>query len=68
MRRNIWILLCSMLFGLGVTGCLMIPRGTQAETAAEPARTVAWWSVMYETPNPERLPVQVRFQWLKGLE
>lgn len=76
MRRNIWILLCSMLFGLGVTGCLMIPRGTQAETAAEtaietaaePARTVAWWSVMYETPNPDRLPVQVRFQWLKGLE
>lgn len=66
MRKNILILLCSMLFGLGVTGCLLIPRALRAETG--PVRTVAWWSVMYETPNPEQLPVQIRFQWLKGLE
>lgn len=57
-----------MMFGLGVTGCLMIPRALQTETTAEPVRTVAWWSVMYEMPNPEHLPVKVRFQWLKGLE
>lgn len=68
MRKKVLILLCSVMFGLGVTGCLMIPKALQAETAAEPSRTVAWWSVMYETPNPEQLPVRVRFQWLKGLE
>ena len=36
--------------------------------AAEPAEVYAWWSLTYETPNPEKLPVKVRFQWLKGLE
>lgn len=68
MRRKIWILLCSLMFGLGVTGCLVIPRAVQEERVSEPVRTMAWWSVMYETPNPEHLPVQIRFQWLKGLE
>lgn len=68
MRRKTGILLCSLLFGLGVTGCLIIPRVLKTESVPEPARTVAWWSVMYEMPNPEHLPVQVRFQWLKGLE
>lgn len=87
MHKNVLILLCSMLFGLGVTGCLFIPRAVHAgllddstvlfsdsmekeesEDRNEPVRTIAWWSVMYEAPNPERLPVQVRLQWLKGLE
>lgn len=68
MRRNILILLCSMMFGFGVTGCLMIPRALHMGNAAEPVRSMAWWSVMYEEPNPEHLPVQVHFQWLKGLE
>lgn len=68
MRRKIWILLCSLMFGLGVTGCLVIPHAVQKECVSEPVRTVAWWSVMYETPNPEHLPVKIRFQWLKGLE
>ena len=35
---------------------------------SEPVKTMAWWSLTYEMPNPEKLPVQVRFQWLKGLE
>ena len=87
MHKNVLILLCSMLFGLGVTGCLFIPRAVHAgllddstvlfsdsmekeesEDRNEPVRTIAGWSVMYEAPNPERLPVQVRLQWLKGLE
>lgn len=76
MKRNIGIVLCSLMLGFGVTGCLVIPRvlqpelylGAQPSEAEEEIRTVAWWSMMYEMPNPEHLPVQVRFQWLKGLE
>lgn len=64
MKRNIGILLCSMMLGFSVTGCLVIPRALRQEQAVE----VAWWSTMYEMPNPEHLPVQVRFHWLKGLE
>ncbi len=36
--------------------------------AAKPVKTIAWWSLTYELPNPEKLPVKVRFQYLKGLE
>lgn len=82
MKRNIGIILCSMMLGFGVTGCLVIPRAFKPEQAVEAEklysdgkaseteeiREVAWWSTMYEMPNPEHLPVQVRFQWLKGLE
>lgn len=43
----------------------------RSESSIQPLEaeyTVAWWSMMYEMPNPEQLPVRVRFQWLKGLE
>lgn len=43
----------------------------RSESSVQPLEaeyTVAWWSMMYEMPNPEQLPVRVRFQWLKGLE
>ncbi|MBS6396278.1 MAG: hypothetical protein KH452_03860 [Clostridiales bacterium] len=62
MRRKAAILICSLMLGLGLTGSLVISE------KQEPVQTVAWWSVMYEMPNPERLPVQVHFRWLKGLE
>lgn len=42
--------------------------GGAAVQLSEAEYTVAWWSMMYEMPNPEQLPVRVRFQWLKGLE
>lgn len=81
MKRNIGMVLCSMMLGLGMTGCLIIPRAMQPKQAVESealcmededseqdVRAVAWWSTMYEMPNPDHLPVRVRFQWLKGLE
>lgn len=73
MDRKVRILICSMLLGLMVTGCMVVPEILQTETAdvavmEEPTAAYAWWSLTYETPNPEKLPVKVRFQWLKGLE
>ncbi len=73
MERKVRILICSMILGLMVTGCMVVPEILQTDTAdvsaaAEPAEVYAWWSLTYEAPNPEKLPVEVRFQWLKGLE
>lgn len=73
MERKIKILICSMILGLMLTGCMVVPEILQTETAdvaemTEPVETYAWWSLTYETPNPEKLPVKVRFEWLKGLE
>ncbi|MBR5509925.1 MAG: hypothetical protein IKV59_07715 [Lachnospiraceae bacterium] len=76
MNRKIRILLCSILLGFSLTACLILPgdsdscadTGLSAEECQEAVRTVAWWSTMYERPNPERLPVSIRFHWLKGLE
>ncbi len=73
MGKKARILICSMVLGLMMTGCMVVPEILQTETAdvaglAEPAKTVAWWSLTCETPNPEKLPVKVRLQWLKGLE
>lgn len=62
MRREFLILLCVILLGMGAAGAAAM-RGTE-----ELPRTVAWWSLIFERPNPDRLPVQVRFQWAKGLE
>lgn len=72
MRRKMWRLLCSMLIGLFLTtgmvymyqeGFLEVEDGVQQMQAE-----YAWWSLTYDRPNPEQLPVRVRFQWLKGLE
>ena len=68
MKRKLLIILCSMLLGFGITGCLSIPCGLHAVPLEckqeEPVRMMSWWSLMYERPNPERLPVEVKFQWL----
>lgn len=66
MRRRAGILLCSLLLGFGAAGCMTLPY--IFEEKDQPAQTVAWWSLTCEMPNPEKLPVSVRFQWLKGLE
>ena len=73
MRRRIGILVCSVVTGLMAAGCMVIPEIQQVDTAevaelSEPVKTIAWWSLTYELPNPEKLPVKVRFQYLKGLE
>lgn len=74
MNRKIRIALCSMIFGLSLTFCLILPGDTKTQGSAghtenwRAVQTVAWWSTMYERPNPDQLPVKVRFQWLKGLE
>ncbi len=73
MRRRIGILVCSVVTGLMAAGGMVIPEIQQVDTAevaelSEPVKTMAWWSLTYELPNPEKLPVKVRFQYLKGLE
>ena len=72
MRRKIWILLYSMLIGLLMTGGLVYGYYTQTEEIVcevqEIEEQYAWWSLMYERPNPKGLPVQVHFQCMKGLE
>ena len=73
MRRRIGILVCSVVTGLMAAGCMVIPEIQQVDTAevaelSEPVKTMTWWSLTYELPNPEKLPVKVRFQYLKGLE
>lgn len=73
MKRRIGIFVCSVLVGLMAAGCMVIPEIQQVDTQeaaglSEPVQTLAWWSLTYEIPNPEKLPVKVRFQYLKGLE
>ncbi len=73
MRRKAGILLCSVFIGLSAAGCMVLPEifeegAAERAVLSEPVKTMAWWSLTYEMPNPEKLPVQVRFQWLKGLE
>ncbi len=34
------------------------------QSSAPEPQTVAWWSLTYERPNPERLPVEVRWRWM----
>lgn len=61
MRTKLLILACSMLIGLGAAAYMV-----KAEVK-EPPRTVAWWSLMYERPNSEKLPVKVRFWWAEEI-
>lgn len=71
MRKKLLLLLCCVALGLAVSGCVITPTVQTVpgpEESEALVQTMAWWSLMYEAPNPERLPVKVRFQWLKGLE
>lgn len=62
MRRNIAVLVLFLLIGLGVAECV------REGTSVQPAATVAWWTLLYEQPNPEHLPVKVKFSLLNGVE
>lgn len=72
MRRKMWRLLCSMFIGLFLTAGVVY--GYQEgfweveEEVQQMQEEYAWWSLTYDRPNPEQLPVRVHFQWLKGLE
>lgn len=72
MGRKIWMLWCAMVLGLLMTigwmGVCDRQQGEPASCAEEIQEEYAWWNLMYERPNPDRLPVEVHFQWLKGLE
>ncbi len=57
MKKEILIVLATALLGLGILAYTAAPR------ACDSAGTVAWWSVFYERPNSEQLPVRVHF-WL----
>lgn len=71
MKKRAGILFCSLLIGLSGAGCMVLPELYKEERESrifEPEAALAWWSLTCEVPNPEKLPVRVRFQWLKGLE
>lgn len=60
MKRGILLFLSTMLLGMSSVGNLEFPKQEKQE--------LAWWSLTCERPNPEKLPVQIQFKWLKGLE
>ncbi len=61
MRRKIIIplLVLSLNLGVALTGSAC----GQVNPEIEDGKTTAWWTLLYERPNPERLPVKVKF-WL----
>ena len=63
MRRILLVLLCFLILGVGTVRWTIRVCGYCPEP-----RAVAWWTLLMERPNPDRLPVKVHFQWVKGLE
>ena len=72
MCRKMWMLVCSIVIGLFLTASMVYVYQEGLLEAEEEVQEMqeeyAWWSLTYELPNPEKLPVKVRFQYLKGLE
>ena len=73
MKRKIRILVDSVLLSILLTACVVfyekpVKMPCSGDASASPTCVVAWWSSMYERPNPEHLPVRVCFRLLKGLE
>ena len=58
MKKEIIALLLILILSLGTAQYL------EETKTRETGRAYAWWSLIYERPNPQRLPVQVRFRWL----
>ncbi|MCD8197667.1 MAG: hypothetical protein LUE24_10990 [Lachnospiraceae bacterium] len=61
MRRKIMTLLLTLILNISVIFAGYACRQENPETGDEKA--TAWWTLLYERPNPERLPVKVKF-WL----
>lgn len=60
MKRDMVILLLACLIGLAAMEC--VNEANQVRQTS----TVAWWTLLYEQPNPEHLPVKVDFWWRNG--
>ena len=63
MRKILLVLLCFLTLAAGTYIRTIRVCGHMPEH-----RAVAWWTLLTERPNPDRLPVKVRFRWVKGLE
>jgi len=59
MRARIGILLLVMVLGFSGSACLN--RNMERET-----EKLSWWTLLYERPNPDRLPVKVSFWFAKN--
>ena len=79
MRTRIGILLLVMV--LGFSGNVWLAQWTEhmgRETAPEileqnmvpgapdPSEKLSWWTLLYERPNPDRLPVKVNLWFAKS--
>ena len=63
MKKVFAVLVLLLAFGIGSMQCM------ECAGASLPAeKEVSWWTVFYERPNPERLPVKVHFRFAKSLE
>ena len=56
MDRKIRILLCSLIFAFSLTLSVVLAESERVTSVgkADPVCTTAWWSTMYERPNPDR--------------
>mgnify|MGYP004693813557 CR=1 FL=1 len=62
MRKLFAILVLLLALGIGSMQCLECAGASLPVT-----ERVSWWTVFYERPNPNRLPVKVNFRLVKGL-
>ncbi len=63
MRKILAVLVLLLALGIGSMQCM------ECVGASLPLeKEMSWWTVFYERPNQERLPVKVHFRLVKGLE
>ncbi|MBR9945395.1 hypothetical protein KE530_02785 [Clostridiaceae bacterium Marseille-Q4145] len=62
MRKLFAILVLFLALGIGSMQCLECAGASLPVT-----ESVSWWTIFYERPNPNRLPVKVNFRLAKGL-
>lgn len=60
MKRGLLILFSSIFLLVGTAECMV------ETTKTIPGVEVSWWSLIFERPNPEQLPVRVHFYWAKN--
>jgi hypothetical protein len=57
MKRGLLIIICSIFLIAGIAECMV------EHSEVIPERNVSWWSLIFERPNPEQLPVRVHVYW-----
>ena len=60
MRKLFAILVLLLALGIGSMQCLECAGASLPVT-----ESVSWWTIFYERPNPNRLPVKVNFRLRK---